>query len=43
MDTGLELMNKFMNLERDYFSPSPSSDGFGYRLHPLKKYFSATS
>ena len=31
MDTGLELMNKFMNFERDYLFPSPCSDGFGYR------------
>ena len=35
MDTGLELMNKFMNFERDCLLPSPSSDGFGYRPKPL--------
>ena len=35
MDTGLELMNKFMISERDYLLPSPSSDGFGYRPKPL--------
>ena len=49
---GLELVNKFMNFERDYLLPSRSSDGFGYRpkpphsrrrLHLLKDDLSATS
>ena len=29
VETGLELMNKFMNFVRDHLWPSPSSDGFG--------------